>query len=98
MCGIVGVLKSDEFQNQFFNLMSKHSQRGDSAHGFITNELLYRRVGEFNFIPHFSSTAKFILGHVRAPTEGSNNIISNTHPFETEHFFLAHNGLLYNWK
>ena len=101
MCGIVGVYKTGKIdvglKNKFYNLMINNIKRGDSAYGFMTEKLLYKELGEFMHLPNISGT-QYILGHVRAPTEGSSNIISNTHPFETEHFFLAHNGLLYNWK
>lgn len=36
--------------------------------------------------------------HVRAPTGGQDALVSKVHPFRTDRFLFAHNGVLVNWK
>ena len=36
------------------------------------------------------------LGHTRAATVGNRNKIYNNHPFETQDFYMAHNGGIWN--
>ena len=39
-----------------------------------------------------------VLGHCRATTQGTENINHNNHPFETDNFVMAHNGMIRNDK
>ena len=106
ICGISGLYKNNNLdkvdKNLFLNLMEKNSGRGDSAFGILSEYGLIKQTKSFNkkIVKNilYNLDTKFLLGHIRAPTEGTNNIIKNTHPFVTKNFILAHNGIIYNWK
>ena len=106
MCGIIGIYKQDELdrvdKDLFIKLMIENSKRGDSAFGILSENGIIKQIKSFNrnIIKNiiYNLDTKFLLGHIRAPTEGTDNNIENTHPFVTEDFILAHNGIIYNWK
>jgi len=99
MCGIFGALNYADF----IELYQLNRQRGDYSTGitFITNANILQTLkfeGEL-IISQIPEDAKVYVGHVRAPTQGLKEFsLQDSHPFETESFLLAHNGIVKNDK
>lgn len=109
MCGIFGVFSRRELQEApldlFTELLQLNGRRGDKAYGIMAAGFVLKQAScptpaimdALKAFVHPYGT-KFILGHLRAPTEGAPNDISNTHPFQYGVYSVAHNGNLLNHK
>lgn len=100
MCGIFGILQSKpgiDF-SLVRELIEMNLSRGDRSWGLFCwspqRSQVLRCTEKFNPYKHSISTswAQMVLGHVRAPTSGESRLL-DTHPFETERFLLAMNGI-----
>lgn len=108
MCGVFGLITgypSDENENLFFTLMKHNADRGDRGNG-----VMYARRGSLPLVIKHTLPIEemlvddvatlghqnFMLGHTIAPTNGDEVDAHRLHPFASERFVLAHNGILLN--
>jgi glucosamine 6-phosphate synthetase-like amidotransferase/phosphosugar isomerase protein len=89
---------------RFLELGELNSKRGGRGFGLVagnrTSTLSFQR-GTGNFASREYDVdlpigVDFYLGHTLAPTNGDDVTLERTHPFETDRFLLAHNGILHN--
>ena len=102
MCGIFGILTAPgERVNTavWVALGTLNSQRGNLGFGaWLDDGHVYRYPHPFDAAKIPVETASIALGHIRAPTGGQNKSLAELHPFQHEHIWLAHNGLLLNHR
>jgi predicted glutamine amidotransferase len=108
MCGISG---SNEFERAF-NLYKLNLARGSHSSGFMsvclqTGDFFIDKVPQIFDEHWFNDKYKkylnknfYFLFHSRAPTNSINSIwtTENTHPFEWKGYYVAHNGIISNFK
>lgn len=100
MCGIFGIANSTNPRKtnmDIKHLASINAQRGNRGFGGLVisqdREVIFRYFREFDntcVIPRGNT----VLCHLLAPTGNDKRI----HPFETDRFVLAHNGILLNYE
>lgn len=100
MCGIYG---SQDF-NRFKHLYKLNTSRGNFAHGHVFINKDYCKIDKFPGQTEYMYSEEvdnfnLFLGHTQSPT-GSVRQYSHetTHPFETQNWAIAHNGVLNNHK
>lgn len=106
MCGIFGIANSSnphKTNKDIKHLASLNAQRGNRGFGGLVispdREVIFRYSREFDYTAVFPK-GNTVLCHLLAPTGNDKRI----HPFETDRFILAHNGILldyerhYQWK
>ena len=107
MCGISG---SNCFEKAF-NLYKLNLNRGSYSSGFMAVSMetgIFFIDKIFNTFEQewFHQTKKqannfdYFLFHSRAPTNSVNTIwtTENTHPFQWKNYYVAHNGIISNFK
>jgi glutamine phosphoribosylpyrophosphate amidotransferase len=106
MCGITGSYNFDKA----FELYQKNLERGSYSSGLLcvrdfANPLVLKQKGAFSkeqLIKDHSmgKEFKYFLFHSRAPTNSTQEEWSEetTHPFKYEYFYVAHNGIITNFK
>jgi predicted glutamine amidotransferase len=107
MCGISG---SNEFERAF-TLYKLNLSRGSHSSGFMAislenNDYLIDKVPEkfdqdwFESKKNVAHKFCYFLFHSRAPTNSVNTIwtTENTHPFKWKNYYVAHNGIISNFK
>lgn len=106
MCGIFGVITQETSLYQldqgklFSELLFSNLSRGGHSIGVLSigpeSEIVLRRVSppgeDFSF-----PVNQVLLGHDRAPTGGGKGLL-DTHPFQTDRFYLAMNGILTSYR
>ncbi|MDQ7089762.1 MAG: hypothetical protein Q9M50_03845 [Methylococcales bacterium] len=109
MCGIFGIIsKTSVIRQQFCQLAERNQQRGNLAFGYFTakvcadsdqttsNVFRYPHAFDQNLLTE--EKIQISLGHILAPTAGKLKSVAEIHPFKTRDGYLAHNGLLLNYK
>lgn len=96
MCGIFGILSKDCSKNiEYLALLN--STRGNRGFGGLSvsedEEIIFRYSKLYSKVLWIPQN-KFLLCHLLAPT----GEYARVHPFETDKFVLAHNGILLNYK
>ena len=101
MCGIYGSVCFDNFKE----LYALNINRGNFANGhvFISNKdksiHISRNEGVKQYTSHPEYDVDMYLGHTQSPTGSVRDFHpSTTHPFETDHWLVAHNGVINNYK
>lgn len=99
MCGIIG----SSNKNTFKDLFDSNKERGNFAYGVMTikidNSLNIIKDCDFNKEINFEDDVIFYLGHLQSPTSTKREFnVETTHPFEYKGMYLAHNGVLSNFK
>jgi glucosamine 6-phosphate synthetase-like amidotransferase/phosphosugar isomerase protein len=109
MCGICGIYGINGLTKEdilaFQRILVNCESRGTDAFGYYSypNKVLFKTKGsvskylkkEKDLFEGFEGI-NIILAHTRATTKGSEEKNQNNHPFETENFILAHNGVIWN--
>ncbi len=101
MCGVFGIVAADKIDPQQVAFLGElNSARGNSAFGGLAwgsgGPKVSRQLGPFDISRIDVEDASVFLCHMRAPTNGRESNLRDTHPFESRSFLLAHNGLLLN--
>jgi glucosamine 6-phosphate synthetase-like amidotransferase/phosphosugar isomerase protein len=108
MCGIFGSFNFRRFEK----LYEANRKRGDfavgtmyitknAAPGMAKNTWLRKRQGIVDLTSHYSFKNDYdqYLGHTQAPTSINRDFSpETTHPFDSIHYQVAHNGVLSNHK
>ncbi|WP_298675934.1 glutamine--fructose-6-phosphate transaminase (isomerizing) [uncultured Lentibacter sp.] len=105
MCGIVGVLGSNEAAPLLVESLKRLEYRGYDSAGIATvdkGRLGRRRaVGKLvnlsDKLVHEPLTGKAGIGHTRWATHGAANE-TNAHPHSTRHVAVVHNGIIENYR
>lgn len=104
MCGIFGHIGDGAQTNVLTDMMTRNLDRGDRGWGvgaWSENESTIAKMASRPdaFISVWPATGyEMSMFHVRAPTNGQTDDASTFHPFATERFWFAHNGVLVDWK
>lgn len=113
MCGICGISGYHEENKAILGLLLLDNEsRGTDATGYAYSDkdksvVHYRKQGirASKFVDMYLGDlnsplqARSIIGHTRAGTGGKASVNANNHPFETKHYILIHNGVLWNeWE
>ncbi len=112
MCCLFGVLNYGEilpcnYKNAMLSVLAAESEeRGVDATGIAYNTFgrlaVYKRpLPAHQLVFNIPRNARFIMGHTRMTTQGSEKRNYNNHPFigvcrRSGRFALSHNGILYN--
>jgi glucosamine 6-phosphate synthetase-like amidotransferase/phosphosugar isomerase protein len=98
MCGIFG----SNNKNSFFDLYQLNRSRGSYSSGVFcfrdSTSVVYKtnKAITFNDIP---DNMDYYLGHNRAPTIETTSFAEHAcHPFQTDYYWYAHNGIINNHK
>lgn len=110
MCGIFGSFNFRRFER----LYDENKQRGnfavgtmyvgtlkDAAPGIAKNTWLRKKDGVVDLKDHYTFQKDYdqFLGHTQAPTSSNRSYSpATTHPFDSVHYMVAHNGVLENHK
>ncbi len=110
MCGIFGSFNFRRFEN----LYNENKKRGDFAvgtmyvskmkdasPGLAKDTYKRKKEGTVDLIDHYGFQKDYeqFLGHTQAPTSINRSFSpASTHPFESVHYTVAHNGVLENHK
>lgn len=101
MCGIFGIALSDNphlCNKDIKHLAAINAQRGNRGFGGLVispqREVIFRYAREFDNWHTVIPKGNIVLCHLLAPTGNDKRI----HPFETDRFVLAHNGILLNYE
>ena len=102
MCGIFGSFKFDDY----YSLYDENKKRGTFSYGNLYADVsgsifIHKSEGVTDLITHnkYKSKYNLFLGHTQAPTSSQRKFnINTTHPFEYKDWFVAHNGVLENYK
>lgn len=101
MCGIFGATEEDRFKT-LYNL---NKERGNFSFGccFVTKDkrtqLCEAQPGAIDVEHFFTEPYYYLLGHTQAPTSSMRDFSRETsHPFITESWVVAHNGVLSNFE
>lgn len=113
MCAIFGFMdygkrvSANVLKKLLRNLSVEAECRGTDATGisYVNNGniVTFKKAKPANKVKlYFPADTKYVIGHTRMTTQGSEKQNYNNHPFEgkcrRENFSLAHNGVLYNDK
>lgn len=104
MCGIYGIIdpagpNSVDFNNMFRANIRRGSRGAGELHqsrGEVHNPLVVKYNPTTQYVNDVSPFIRIMLGHVLAPTNGDDVTVERMHPFRTERFYFAHNGILLN--
>ena len=103
MCGIAG---SNDLERAF-TLYKLNLSRGDHSSGFLAfNQLGHfdvlktEGIFEKNSLMKYKELYSYFLFHSRAPTNSTQTTWSSerTHPFNYKNYYIAHNGIISNFK
>lgn len=110
MCGIFGSFNFRRFER----LYDENKQRGnfavgtmyvgtlkDASPGIAKNTWLRKKDGVVDLKDHYTFQKDYdqFLGHTQAPTSSNRSYSpATTHPFDSVHYTVAHNGVLENHK
>lgn len=108
MCGIFGIMQQEAVDRvAFCQLAEQNEIRGNMSFGYLTghiNEMgietaVSRFPNPFNPSLVQLDNVQVALGHIRAPTNGQSNALTDVHPFASSDAWLAHNGIILNhWQ
>lgn len=99
MCGIIGSPDKRVFEYLF----SQNKERGNFAYGIlkcnINNNITIKKSNNINDQLILEDDNVFFLGHLQSPTSSKTYYDEDTtHPFKYKKWYLAHNGVLSNYK
>ena len=109
ICGICGLVNFKEINKEqskmFETVLINCESRGRDAFGYYNypSGKLYKQKGcvteylKNHRLARRFKDGKIILAHTRQETTGSSKRNRNNHPFETQDFVLAHNGVIWNY-
>lgn len=98
MCGIFGILSNQSQDNLLLHqLAMKNINRGNNGFGFLSidnyKEIIFRSDISYNDkLFNYVQLGNLVCCHLLASTGSEKRI----HPFETDRFVFAHNGILIN--
>ena len=109
MCGIVGIVSSEDINQQIYDSLLLLQHRGQDSTGIATMQEsmfhIYKAKGQVNTAYRTRDMRNLVgkvgLGHVRYATKGSAESIEEAQPFYVNSPFglvLVHNGNLVNSK
>lgn len=97
-----GKIEKKDFEG-FSEMLEQGSYSNPDAWGIYNDEEVLKVTGAYydyegkeDLFKLYAKNKTFIVGHNRLATQGDKNNNNNNHPFETEDFFLVHNGVISN--
>jgi len=98
MCGIFGSNSRD----RFYDLYLLNRSRGSYGSGIYcysgSTSFLYKTNKDIT-IDDIPPNMEYYLGHNRAPTDNTSFFVEDScHPFNTDYYWYAHNGIINNHK